>query len=85
MGPSLLLLGSITYASFLELVNIALLLCYNMHVMIDPIIDNIVEVAISIVFGIFVINKFCEFLLCFDLIEYLKRLIDKITGSKREK
>ena len=35
MGPSLLLLGPITYASFLELVNIALLFCYNMHV-----IDN---------------------------------------------
>ena len=53
--------------------------------MIDHIIDHIVEVAISIVFGIFVINKFCEIFLCFDLIEYVKRLIDKITGSKREK
>ena len=53
--------------------------------MINHIIDNIVEVALSIIFGIFVINMFCEFLLCFDLIEYIKRLIDKITGSKNEK
>ena len=53
--------------------------------MIDHIIEKIVEVAISIVFGIFVINMFCELLLSFDLIEYVKRLIDKITSSKREK
>ena len=48
-------------------------------------IDNIVGGAISIIFGIFVINMFCELLLSFDLIEYVKRLIDKITSSKREK
>ena len=53
--------------------------------MINHIIDNIVEVALSIIFGIFVINMFCEFFLSFDLIEYIKRLIDKITGSKNEK
>ena len=53
--------------------------------MIDHIINNIVEGALGIVFGIFVINMFCELLLGFDLIEYVKRLIDKITGSKREK
>lgn len=52
--------------------------------MIDHIVNHVVEVALSVIFGIFIINMVCEAFLGFSPVDTLKSLINKITNRKDE-
>lgn len=50
----------------------------------NQLMNHIVEVAMSIIFGIFIINLACNAFLGFDLIETVQKLIARITGENKE-
>ena len=52
--------------------------------MIDHIVNHIVEVALSVIISVSIINMVCETFLGFSPIDALKRLINKITNRKDE-
>lgn len=52
--------------------------------MIDHIVNHVVEVALSVIFGIFIINMVCEAFLGFSPVDTLRSLINKITNHKDE-
>ena len=52
--------------------------------MIDHIVSHVVEVALSVIIGISIINMVCETFLGFSPVDVLKRLINKITNRKEE-
>ena len=52
--------------------------------MIDHIVNHVVEVALSVIIGISIINMVCETFLGFSPVDVLKRLINKIIGNKDE-
>ena len=51
--------------------------------MIDHVVNHDVETTLSVVFGVFIINMVCESSLGFSPLDALKRLINKITNSKK--
>ena len=52
--------------------------------MIDHIVNHVVEVALSVIISISIINMVCETFLGFSPLNVLKRLINKITNRKEE-
>ena len=52
--------------------------------MIDNIVNHVVEVALSVIIGISIINMVCETFLGFSPVDALTRLIHKITNHKEE-
>ena len=52
--------------------------------MIDHIVNHVVEVALSVIISISIINMVCETFLSFSPLDALKRLINKITNRKDE-
>lgn len=52
--------------------------------MIDHIVNHVVEVALSVIVSISIINIACETFLGFSPLDALKRLINKITNRKEE-
>ena len=52
--------------------------------MIDNIVNHVVEVALSVIISISIINMVCETFLGFSPLDALKRLINKITNRKDE-
>ena len=52
--------------------------------MIDHIVNHVVEVALSVIISISIINMVCETFLGFSPLNALKRLINKITNRKEE-
>ena len=52
--------------------------------MIDHIVNHVVEVALSVIISISIINMICETFLGFSPLDALKRLINKITNRKDE-
>ena len=52
--------------------------------MIDNIVNHVVEVALSVIVSISIINIVCETFLGFSPLDALKRLINKITNRKDE-
>lgn len=50
----------------------------------SSIINHIVETALSVIFGIFIINLFCNAFLGIDLIETVQKLIAKWTGKAND-
>ena len=52
--------------------------------MIDHIVNYVVEVALSVIISISIINMVCETFLGFSPLDALKRLINKITNRKDE-
>ena len=50
--------------------------------MIDHIVNHVVEVALSVIISISIINMVCETFLGFSPLDALKRLINKITNRK---
>ena len=52
--------------------------------MIDHIVNHVVEVALSVIISISIINMVCETFLGFSPLNALKRLINKITNRKEK-
>ena len=52
--------------------------------MIDHIVNHVVEVALSVIISVSIINMVCETFLGFSPLNALKRLINKITNRKEE-
>ena len=50
--------------------------------MIDHIVNHVVEVALSVIISVSIINMVCETFLGFSPLDALKRLINKITNRK---
>ena len=50
----------------------------------NQLINHIVEVAMSIIVGIFIINFMCNAFLGFDLVGTVQKLIARITKENKE-